>query len=1164
MQPIADNRQTKKMEKIDKKSLKTFSLTSLAVDNATSIFILTVMILFFGYSSYRNMPKEQYPEANIPVVFISTPYFGNSAADIENLITRPIEKELVSLKGIKDVKSNSMQDFSVVVCEFNSNEQSEDCVRRVKDALDKAKKELPTDLDQDPQAEEINFAEFPVMTVNISGDFGMDELRSYAEHVQDELESLRQVMRVDLKGAQEREVKIDVDLPKMESLKVSFGDIENAVKSENITMSGGELTRNNFKRSIRVVGEFESVKELENMIVKSENQRPIYLKNIAKVTYDFEDRKSYARADGSPVISLDVIKRSGQNVLLTADNINLIVEKMRKELPEELTIDTFNDASVYTRNELANLENSIIMGVLLVVLILLFFLGLRNALFVGLAIPISMLTGILWLNITGQSMNIMVLFALILALGLLVDNAIVVVENIYRYMQEGYSGKEAAKYGTGEVALPIIASTATTLAAFIPLLIWPGVMGEFLKYFPITLIIVLSSSLFVALVINPVFTSRLMKVDERAETKEGRNAKRKNVLIGTGVMLAIAIYGHFSGTMWLRNLLGMVIGLQLLYFFVFRPGAFIFQNKGLPVLERVYNKFIGGALRIPGLIFVGTIGLLFGSLFILQMFMPKIVYFPSGNPQFINIFVETPMGKSIEATNELMLNLERDVEATIEPYRHIITAVLTQIGENTADPNSMPEPGVTPNKARLSIAFVPTEERQGISTFDVMEKVRDAVQGKYPGAQVTVVKNQDGPSTGYPINLELRGEDIDELAVLSENVIAYINEQSITGIEELQPDVRLGKPELTVKIDREAARRYGVSTFAIADAIRTAVYGKEVSKFKKGEDEYPIFIRLDEKYRNNIENILNQRITFRSPNGKISQVPISAVANVKFNSTYSSIKRKDEERMITVYSNVLEGYYANEIIPVLDDLMANYPLPAGVSYAFTGEQEQQAEDSSFLGTSFLIAIFTIFIIIVAQFNSIYSPFIIILSILFSTIGVFLGYAFSGMDLNIIFTGIGIISLAGIVVNNAIVLIDYINLVVQRKRESLGLADMLDMTKEDVKACIIEGGATRLRPVLLTAITTILSLIPLAVGLNFNFATLISELDPHIFFGGDSNALWGPLAWTVIYGLVFSTFLTLIVIPAMYWLAYRLKRGVNWLFGGRKQKVAQTELDVKAV
>jgi len=353
-----------------------------------------------------------------------------------------------------------------------------------------------------------------------------------------------------------------------------------------------------------------------------------------------------------------------------------------------------------------------------------------------------------------------------------------------------------------------------------------------------------------------------------------------------------------------------------------------------------------------------------------------------------------------------------------------------------------------------------------------------------------------------------------------------------------------------------------VSTFAIADAIRTSVFGKEVSKFKEGEDEYPIFIRLDEKYRNNITDLLNQRITFRSPaSGKISQVPISAVADVKFNSTYSSIKRKDEERMITIFSNVLEDYNAIEVVDELRDLMADYPLPAGVTYGFTGEQEQQSEDSSFLGTSFLIAIFAIFIIIVAQFNSIYSPFIIILSIVFSTIGVFLGYAISGMDLNIIFTGIGIISLAGIVVNNAIVLIDYINLVVQRKRESLGLADMMDMTKEDVKACIIEGGATRLRPVLLTAITTILSLIPLAIGLNFSFSSLITELDPHIFFGGDSNALWGPLAWTVIYGLVFSTFLTLIVIPAMYWLAYRLKAGIGWLSGGRKKKDASMSAEV---
>ncbi len=492
-----------------KEQQRKFGLTSLAVDNATSIFLLTIMILFFGYSAYRSMPKEQYPEVNFPRVLVTTSYFGNSAADIENLITRPLEKELMGMKGLDVVTSSSMQDFSIVLVEFDFSVTDAD--DRVKDAVDKARSELPNDLTIEPQIEKFDVSEKPVMTVNISGDFGADELRAYAEYVQEKLESIKEVRRVELLGAQDREVKINVNLPKMESLQVSFGDIENAIRSENVTMSGGELLQNGFRRSIRVVGEFETVKDIENIIVKSENQNAIYLKDIAKVIYGFKDRTSIARSNGKPVISLEVVKRSGENILAAADKINAVVKEQNETLAEGLTIFTFNDASAYTRSEVSNLENSIISGIILVVLILLFFLGLRNALFVGLAIPVSMLTGILWLSITGMSINMMVLFALILALGLLVDNAIVVVENIYRYRQEGYSGRDAAKYGTGEVALPIIASTATTLMAFIPLIFWPGIMGEFMKYLPLTLIIVLSSSLFVALVINPVFTSRFLK-----------------------------------------------------------------------------------------------------------------------------------------------------------------------------------------------------------------------------------------------------------------------------------------------------------------------------------------------------------------------------------------------------------------------------------------------------------------------------------------------------------------------------------------------------------------------------------------------------------------------------------------------------------------------------
>jgi len=790
------------------------------------------------------------------------------------------------------------------------------------------------------------------------------------------------------------------------------------------------------------------------------------------------------------------------------------------------------------------LENSIISGVILVILVLLFFLGVRNSLFVGLSIPLSMLMGILFLYLTGVTLNIVVLFALILALGLLVDNAIVVVENIYRYMQDGYSGYDAAKYGAGEVAMPIIASTATTLAAFLPLAFWPGIIGSFMQYLPITLIIVLTSSLFVALVINPVFTSKYMKLEKASNELEVKKSKRKNVLIGTLLVLVLALGFHFMGIFWLRNI--TIIGgfINVFAFFLLRPASFNFQIKVLPKLERGYDQFITRALKIPWIIFFGSFILLFLALALLAVKSPKVIFFPNAQPIYINAFVELPMGKDIEATNEIMLNLEEMIQQAIEPYSEIVDAVLSQIGENTSDPNSEPEPGASPNKARLTVSFVPTEERNGISTWDVMEDIRQAVQKGIPGVQLTIAKNVDGPSTGKPINLEIQGEAIDELIITSEEVINYLNKQGIPGIEELQADIQVGKPELLVNIDREAARRYGISTYDIANAFRTAVFGKEVSKFKVGEDDYPIMVRLDDKYRNDADKLLNQKVTFRSPaDGLISQVPISAVAKMEYSSTYSSIKRKNLDRVVTIYSNVLEGYNANEIVAAIKEDMENFPLPASMTYEFTGEQAQQAEDMEFLSTAFLVALFAIFLIIVAQFNSVSFPFIIVLSVLFSTIGVFLGYALTGMDISVIFTGVGIISLAGVVVNNAIVLIDYTELIVKEKKAKLGLLEQEYLVEEDMKNAIIKGGATRLRPVLLTAITTILGLIPLAIGFNINFFTLISDLDPNIYIGGDNTAIWGPMAWTVIYGLTFATFLTLVVVPSMYWLIYKMK--IKW-------------------
>jgi multidrug efflux pump subunit AcrB len=1138
---------SKDTEKNKKSGLKEFGLTTLAVDNSTSIFILAFMVFLFGLYSYTSVPKESFPEIPWPKIYINTVYFGNSAKDIENLITRPIEKELASVSEIKDITSSSLQDYSLIVAEFDSDVDIDDATRKVKDAVDKAKPELPTDLTKEPEVLDINMSEIPIMTVNISGNYSNDELKEYAEYLEDEFEDLKEISKVDLKGDLEREVKIEVDLPKMQSMQVAFSDIENAIKQENLTMSGGELLNNDFRRNIRILGEFTNPKQIENIIVKSERQNPVFLKDFANVVYGYKEKTSIARADLLPVISLDIIKRSGENLLNASDEIKAIIAKAEKDVfPQDLSVTIFNDQSVQTRSMVSNLENSIISGVILVVLVLLFFLGIRNAMFVGVAIPLSMLMGFLIINVIGYSLNMVILFGLILALGMLVDNAIVVVENIYRYMQNGYSGWDAAKYGTGEVAIPIIASTATTLAAFVPLAFWPGLMGSFMKFLPITLIIVLSSSLFVALVINPVLTARFMKVDEKAPTAGERQRKKRNVLIGVGVMMLLSAVFHFADVMWMRNILWIASAISILNIYFLRPASFYFQNRLLPILENAYDRFIHFSLKgiNPYLVFGGTGLLLVVSLMLLGANMPKVDLFPDTAPNYVNAFVELPMGKDISATDETMQELEVKIKEVIKPYEGVVDAVLAQIGENTSDPNGGPDFSASPNKARLSVAFVPSEERGEVDTWDIMADIREEIKG-IPGVQIVVDKDASGPPTGKPINIELSGDDINELALLSDEMVDFINSKNIYGIEELKKDVNIGKPELIVNIDREAARRYEVSTYAIGDAIRTAVFGKEVSKFKEGDDDFPIVIRAKDRYRYNIDQVLNQVITFRSmATGKIVQVPISSVADIDYSSTYNSINRKDQQRVITIYSNVLKDANPNEVVNEIKLVLNDFEMPDGYTYDFTGQQEEQEENMSFLGGALGVALFAILLILVAQFNSISAPVIILISVLFSTIGVFLGYVFTGMDILIVMTGVGIISLAGIVVNNAIVLIDYTNLTIKRKVEENNLTDERDLDTVSIKNAIVLAGATRLRPVLLTAITTVLGLIPLAIGFNFNFFTFITDLDGQIFIGGDNADFWGAMAWTVVYGLTFSTFLTLVVVPVMYWLSFLLKRKVR--------------------
>ena len=1134
--------------------IKEFRLSSWAVNNKISVYVIIGIITFIGINSYDTMPKESFPEVKQPIVYINTAYPGNSPLDMENLVCRPIEKEINTISGLKKLTSTNIQDFSIIVAEFELSVKGEKAVLEIKDAIDRAKIDLPNDLPADPSVMEMDFSEFPVMNVNVSGDYPQNKLKEYAEHLQDEIENLSAISSVDITGLSEEELEVSIDRVKMEALEISLYDVESAIVNENVTMSGGDIKSiegsNITRRNIRIDGEFKDWRDLENIIIKNEFQNIVYLRDIGSVSFGQKEATSYARLNGNPVVTLDIKKKSGGNLIEAASSIQDIVKKAKAGIfPKDLDVVITNDQSKMTKNMITNLENSIIMGVLLVVGVLVFFLGVRNSLFVGIAIPLSMLMGIAILNFSGTTLNMMVLFSLILALGMLVDNGIVIVENVYRlYSEKGKTKDQASKEGTGEVATAIIASTATTVAAFIPLMFWPSLMGEFFKYLPITLIIVLSSSLFVALVVNPVLTSDLIK------TGNSERSPKRKFWIKNGILFLISILLYLgSAGVWGGLFLAAVI-IPILNRYGLTPGGNWFMQKMMPRIENRYAQFIKYALTgwKPILFMIGMIVVFIVSMMTFALNPPPIVFFPDNQPNYVNVFIETPLGTDIETTNKISKDLESRITKAVQKDSVIIEAILTQVGEKTADPNEgSPNMGSSPNKARITVSFFEYEKRvflSDVNTSDIMSNIKDATKD-FPKAQITVGKDNMGPPVGKPINVEVKGENYLTLIEEVEKIKKKMEDANLKGVDQLKTDLELGKPMLEISINQEASRRFGLSTMQIAGTIRTALLGKEISKYKQGEDDYKIKLRFKDEYRYNLNNLLNTRITFRNPaNGKISQVPISAVATVNYNSTYGSIKRKDMDRVISIYSEVEEGANANELVAQYKDLLADHEIREGYEFKFTGEQEEQAESMAFLGGAMLIAVFLIFLIIVSQFNSIAGPFIILLSVVMSTVGVFLAFSITQTTFSAMMSGIGIISLAGIVVNNAIVLIDYTNLLRRRKKAAKGMEQKEVLSINEIKDTIIESGRTRLRPVLLTAITTVLGLFPLAIGLNINFVGLLSQGNAELYWGGQNADFWGPMAWAVIYGLIFSTFLTLVIVPVMYYLMDRLTISVKQFVG----------------
>ncbi|WP_066223453.1 efflux RND transporter permease subunit [Formosa haliotis] len=1146
------------MSKQKKQIDKEFGMSSWAINNKTTIYVLMAVILFLGVKAYYNMPRENFPEIKETKIYVSSLYPGNTAEDIEKLITDPLEDKLKTISNVVEITSTSQEDYSMIIVEFDENIAVDDAKQKVKDEIDSqtASEDWPTfnGAKVEPSAFDLNLSEeMPILNINISGDYPVEKLKEFGEYLQDEIEDLQEIKQVDIRGAQEKEVEVAVDIYKMMAAQVSFDDVINTIKGGNVTMSAGNLISSGQRRTIRILGEIDNPHELENFVIKSDHNNPIYLKDVAKVSFKEKDRTTYAREFGHRVVMLDVKKRAGKNMVDAANQIQEIVKDTKENVfPQDVTVTIANDQSPVTIGQVDDLVNNIIFGIILVVVVLMFFLGFKNALFVGFAIPMSMFMSLVILNLLGYTLNTMILFGLIMGLGMLVDNGIVVVENVYRLMdEEGMSRKEAAKVGIGEIAFPIIISTATTVAAFIPLGLWPGVMGKFMILLPITLSTVLGSSLFVAIFFNSVLVSKFM-------TTEDKDMPLRNIIFITsivgGIGLLILIFGGayrgFGGLMLFTAIMLWIYRLFL------RKAANYFQTNTLVKLENLYERELRRALSKKWPIFVSitTFVLLiisfisFGASLASQR--TKVEFFPDNKPNQIIVYIEYPEGTDIEKTNAITKEIEERVYSVVNQdeykdgdYNFMVESAVSQVGEGAGNPQTDGGSSAEmPHKAKITASMREYKYRRGADSELLRQKVQKALVGIYPGVLISVEKDQNGPPAGSPINIEIEGDDYSELIGIAQEMRDFINEKNIAGIDELKIDVNKDKPAMQVEVDRKTAGELGVSASQVGTQLRNSIFGSKAGVYKENGDDYDIYVRFNEANRYNTSAIFNQKMTFRDNTGQIKEIPVSAVAKQNNTSGFNAIKHKDTKRVVTVYSALSPGFTdAAAIVGQIQREMKTFKdLPANVKIDYTGQIEEQNKQMSFLVGAFFTGLALIFFILIFQFNSVSKPGIIMLAIFLSFIGVFGGLVITGDAFVIMMTMMGIISLAGIVVNNGVVLLDYAQLLIDRKKNALGLDEDKYLSSKDLYESIVKAGKARLRPVLLTAITTILGLIPLAIGLNINFFTLVSDFDPNIYMGGDNVVFWGPLAWTVIYGLFIATFLTLIVVPVFFFLITRFK------------------------
>jgi len=1144
---------------------KLFKPAAWAIDNPSIIYVLIAFFLVLGLGAYYDLPREDFPEIKETNIYVSVPYPGNSAEDIERLIIEPLEDELKTVRNVVEIVSTAQQDYGMIMVEFDEDIEVQTAKQLIKDKVDaeKASEDWPTfnGSKVEPNVFDLTLSEeVPIMNINLTGDFPVEKLNDFAEYLKDQIEALPQIKEVSILGVQQKEVEVAVDVYKMMAAQVSFNDVLGAIANGNMTVSAGNLVQSGQRRTLRVIGEIENPSDLERFVVKSEG-KTIYLSDVAQISFQDKERTTYARMFGDEVVMLSVKKRSGKNMIQAAEDIRTIIQEAQDQvLPSNLDVSISNDTSEKTLNQVDDLVNNIIFGILLVVLVLMFFLGFRNALFVGFAIPMSMFISFMVLSWLGYTLNTMILFGMIMGLGMLVDNGIVVVENVYRLMSEGMPRVQAAKQGISEIAYPIIISTATTVAAFVPLGLWPGIFGQFMIYFPITLSVVLGSSLVVAIFMNSMLVAQFMDTDEKVLTR--KQLWRITAILGGFGLLILLFGGTLRG---LGTLMMVTAAMFWIYKYALKKWANAFQNNSLVRFESWYERQLARAFRGRNMYyyFATTVVLLLASFVFFGVSVgagrTKIEFFPDNRPNQIVVYIEYPQGTDIEKTNQMTLDIEKEVYAVLSDpmyldgaYNYMLESAVSQVGEGAGNPQTDGGSAAEmPHRGKITASLREYKYRRGQDSEALRLKVQEALHGLYPGVAISVEKDANGPPVGYPINIELEGPDYDELILTAERMRAYLNTRTIDGVEELKIDVNKGNPSMSVEVDREKAGALGIAVGQVGMQLRRSLFGEKAGVYKEKGEDYDINVRFNESLKHNPSALFDQNIIFRDPaNGQIKEIPISAVAKRKNTTGFSAIKHRDNKRVVTVYSGLKPGFSDAQAVVnnIQKEMLSFEDMPKDIKVDYTGQIEEQNKQMQFLMGAFFSGLGLIMFLLIFQFSGISKPLIIMIAIFLSFIGVFGGLILTGWSFVIMMTMMGIIALAGIVVNNGVVLLDYAQLLIDRYKVAKGIEDRMLLSKELLIPILISAGKARLRPVILTAITTVLGLIPLAIGLNINFISLFSTGDPQIYIGGDNVIFWGPLAWTVIFGLTVATFLTLIIVPVLLYMTYRIKWG---LFASRR-------------